>query len=164
MVYDVTDLRPAIIAFANNSTHQPLPSLKVVQQMQFKSKDATAQIETPPLETRVVFFDVEVYPNLFVVCWKYQGDNKVVSMVNPTGQDIESLFQYKLVGFNNRRYDNHILYARMLGYNNADLFKLSQKLIGGVPTAKFGEAYNLSYTDVYDFSSKKQSLKKILNQ
>ena len=26
--------------------------------------------------------------------------------------------------------------------------------------AFFGEAYNLSYTDIYDFSSKKQSLKK----
>ena len=160
MVYDVTDLRPAIIAFANNSTHQPLPSLKVVQQMQFKSKDATAQIETPPWETRVVFFDVEVYPNLFVVCWKYQGDNKVVSMVNPTGQDIESLFQYKLVGFNNRRYDNHILYARYLGYDNEQLYKLSQKIISGNIGSMFGEAYNLSYTDVYDFSSKKQGLKK----
>lgn len=160
MTYDVTDLRPAIIAFANNSTHQPLPSLKIVQQMLFKSKEAVVEKETPPWETELVFFDVEVYPNLFVVCWKYQGDDTVVAMVNPTGQDIEGLFQYKLIGFNNRRYDNHILYARYLGYDNEQLYKLSQKIISGNVGSMFGEAYNISYTDVYDFSSKKQGLKK----
>ena len=40
------------------------------------------------------------------------------------------------------------------------MFELSQKIIGGDRDAFFGEAYNLSYTDVYDFASKKQSLKK----
>ena len=50
--------------------------------------------------------------------------------------------EYKEVRFDiyctaSRRYDKHILYARM-----------------------FGEAYNLPYTDVYDFAAKKQSLKK----
>src|SRR5690606_28927054 len=33
------------------------------------------------------------------------------------------------------------------------------KLINGSPNATFGEAYNLSYTDIYDFSSLKQGLK-----
>ena len=32
--------------------------------------------------------------------------------------------------------------------------------VGRDTTAFFGEAYNLSYTDIYDFSSTKQSLKK----
>ena len=67
---------------------------------------------------------------------------------------------FRLVGFNCRRYDNHILYARLIGYDNEQLFNLSQKIIGGSANCFFGEAYNVSYTDVYDFCSKKQSLKK----
>ena len=47
-----------------------------------------------------------------------------------------------------------------MGYNNLQLYDLSQRIISGDKSAFFGEAYNLSYTDVYDFSSKKQSLKK----
>lgn len=58
------------------------------------------------------------------------------------------------------RYDNHILYARLMGYTNEQLFNLSNKIINGHSNCFFGEAYNVSYTDVYDFSSKKQSLKK----
>lgn len=160
MVYDVTDLRSSIVAFANNSTHQPLPSLKVVQQMKFKSEVSDAEIETPPWEDTLVFYDVEVYPNLFVVCWKYKNSSEVVRMINPSSQDVERLLHYKLVGFNNRRYDNHILYARYLGYDNERLYRLSKKIIDGNVGSMFGEAYNLSYTDVWDFSSKKQGLKK----
>jgi len=47
-----------------------------------------------------------------------------------------------------------------MGYDNEQLYKLSQKIIEGSPNCFFGEAYNVSYTDVYDFCSKKQSLKK----
>lgn len=159
MQYDVSDLRPKIIAFANNSTNQPLQSLKIVQKMQFASeqKELPTDVAT---DERLVFFDVEVYPNLFVICWKYQGSDQVVRMINPTAQEVEQLFSMRLVGFNNRRYDNHILYAAFMGYNNEELFKLSQKIINGSIGSMFGEAYNLSYADIYDFSSKKQGLKK----
>jgi len=165
MTYDVTDLRSKIMAFANNSSNQPLQALKVMQTMRFKSEEPVDR-EDPPWETgppkdeRLVFFDVEVYPNLFIVCWNYENDDNVVRMINPTGQQVEQLFQFKLVGFNNRRYDNHILWARYLGYDNEQLYKLSQKIIEGTVAAMFGEAYNLSYADIYDFSSKKQGLKK----
>jgi DNA polymerase elongation subunit (family B) len=81
-------------------------------------------------------------------------------MFNPDPSEIEDLMRFRLVGFNCRRYDNHILYARLMGYDNDQLYKLSQKIINGSPNCFFGEAYNVSYTDVYDFSSKKQSLKK----
>lgn len=160
--YDVSDMRPAIITFASKSTNQSTYCLKLVQKMQF-----VGQNEMPPPtstdESPVVFYDVEVYPNLFVVCWKYQGGKEVVRMLNPTPQEIEALFALKLVGFNNRRYDNHILYARYLGYSNEGLYDLSQKLIVDKNHhAAFGEAYNLSYTDIYDFSSKKQGLKKFM--
>jgi hypothetical protein len=159
MVYDVSDLRSKIIAFANNSTNQPFISLKTVQQMKFAS-ETTATIDEVDSNGRMVFFDVEVYPNLLVICWEYEDSDTTVRMVNPSPQEVEQLFKLKLVGFNNRRYDNHILYARFMGYNNEELFKLSQKIINGSIGSMFGEAYNISYTDIYDFSSKKQGLKK----
>ena len=56
-----------------------------------------------------MFFDVEVYPNLFIVVWKKAGPNQQkVKMINPSPSDVEELFKYKLIGYNNRRYDNHI--------------------------------------------------------
>ena len=158
--YDVTDMRSRIVAFANNSTHQPLACLKVVQKMQFKSIDENSPVEVVVKDDRLALYDVEVYPNLFVVCWKYKGSDEVVKMINPTSQEVEGLFGLKLVGFNNRRYDNHILWARFMGYDNEQLFRLSQKIIDGHVGSMFGEAYGLSYTDIYDFSSVKMSLKK----
>lgn len=71
------------------------------------------------------------------------------------------LMRGNLVGFNNRKYDNHILYAwAVLGYNNQQLYQLSQKIVTNDRNALFSQAYNLSYTDIFDFSAKKQSLKK----
>jgi hypothetical protein len=163
MQFDVTDLRSRITAFANNSTNKPLECLKVVQRMRWKSDEpieTPAVLEPKPKDDRLVFFDVEVFPNLFVVCWKYQNDPVVVRMINPGPEEMEALFRLKLIGFNNRRYDNHMVYARYLGYNNEQLYRLSQKIIEGSAAAMFGEAYGLSYADVYDFSSVKASLKK----
>lgn len=125
--------------------------------MHFKSEDTNEVLQYKADE--LIFFDVEVYPNLFMIVWKAAGKEPMV-MINPSPQDVEQLFNFKLIGFNCRRYDNHILYARYMGYNNQQLFEVSNKIIKGNRDAFFGEAYNLSYTDVYDFSSKKQSLKK----
>lgn len=159
--YDVSDMRNRIMAFANNSTNQSLYCIKLMQTMEFKSENNIADAKDLPAEERLVIYDVEVFPNLFVVCWKYKGDgNNIVKMINPKAEDIERLMAMKLVGFNCRRYDNHILYGAYMGYNNAQLYKLSQKLISNSPNGYFGEAYNISYADIYDFSSKKQSLKK----
>ena len=56
-----------------------------------------------------------------------------------------------------------MLYARLMGYTNEQLYNLSQKIISGSRNAFFGEAYNISYTDIYDFASagNKKSLKKL---
>lgn len=160
MSYDVSDMKNAIIAFAASSTNQADTCLKIVNKMKFKSEEASVT-ENLSDEDRLVFYDVEVFPNLFLVNWKFQGEgNPVVRMINPKPSDIERLTRYKLVGFNCRRYDNHILYGALNGYDNMQLYNLSQRIINGDRNAFFGEAYNLSYTDVYDFSSKKQSLKK----
>lgn len=160
--YDVSDMRSAIFTFAAKSTNHADYCMKQVSKMQFKSKDFEEKENLENTEdSPLVFYDVEVFPNLFLVNWKVEGEGKeVVRMINPTSKDIEELIKMKLVGFNCRRYDNHILYGRLLGYDNMQTYKLSQKIIFGDRNAFFGEAYNLSYTDVYDFSSKKQSLKK----
>ena len=160
MVYDLSDLEGKVMVFANNSTHQSAYCMDVFMEMKFKSEDAPREIQQYKTDI-ITFFDVEVFPNLFLVCWKYEGpENKPVYMINPTPQDIEPMFKMKLVGFNNRRYDNHILYGRYLGYNNEEIYALSQSIVSNSRSALFREAYDISYTDVYDFTSKKQSLKR----
>ena len=157
--YDVTDMRNAVLAFAASSTHQADYCIKLVNKMQFKSADQSSGTKND--DAKLVFYDVEVFPNLFLVNWKIEGEGKpVVRMINPTSAEIEELMRFRLVGFNCRRYDNHILYARLMGYTNEQLFSLSNRIINGSANCFFGEAYNVSYTDVYDFCSKKQSLKK----
>jgi hypothetical protein len=81
-------------------------------------------------------------------------------MINPKPVAIEELCKTRLIGFNNRRYDNHILYARVMGYSEYDLFRLSQSMVSGEKNSMFGDAYGLSYADVWDFSNVKQSLKR----
>lgn len=157
--YDVSDMKPAVLSFAASSTHQADYCIKLVKKMQFKSEEPSLPVGSRP-EDKIVFYDVEIFPNLFLVNWKYEGEKSpVVRMINPKPAEIEELIKYKLVGFNCRRYDNHMLYARLMGYNNLQLFNLSQKIITE-GKGFFGEAYNISYTDVYDFAAKKQSLKK----
>ena len=164
LTYDVTDMRNAVLAFAANSTNQAEYCIKLVNKMPFKSAEDGPAVKND--DAKLVFYDVEVFPNLFLVNWKIEGpDQTVVRMINPKPTDIESLMKFCLVGFNCRRYDNHILYARLMGYTNEQLFNLSQKIINSEKKARsnncfFGEAYNVSYTDVYDFCSVKQSLKK----
>jgi Family of unknown function (DUF5906) len=160
LTYDIQDLRPKILSFAANSTNQAMASIKVVQKMRFHSDEPMIS-PVDNSEKPYVFLDVEIYPNLFVVCWKYAGEANVVRMINPEPHEIEPLFGLRIIGFNNRRYDNHILYARFLGQSIEELFARSQKIIvDRNDSALFGEAYNLSYADIYDFSSLKQSLKK----
>ena len=159
MSYDVTNLRNSVYNFAANSTNQAEYCIKLVNKMHFKSDEPSVSVDNE--NSPLVFYDVEVFPNLFLINWKEQGEGKpVVRMINPSPSDIEELIKYRLIGFNCRRYDNHILYGRLIGYTNEQLYDLSQKIISGNRNVFFGEAYNLSYTDVYDFCSKKQSLKK----
>ena len=160
--YDVSDMKNAIVDFAANSTNKADYCLKLVPQMKFKSDEPSANAEDNDEE--IIFYDIEVFPNLLLVNWKVKGEGKkVVRMINPKPADIEVLIKHRLIGFNCRRYDNHIIYARMLGYSNEQLYNLSQRIISGDRNAFFGEAYNLSYTDIYDFASagNKKSLKKL---
>lgn len=157
--YDVDDMRNSILAFAANSTNQAEACLKAVSKMHFKSKEEVKDSKASESETPIVFFDCEVFPNLFLVNWKFAKNDLIHRMINPSPEEIEALTKYRLIGFNNRKYDNHMLWACMLGWTTEQLYALSNRIINE-HTGFFGEAYNLSYTDIYDFSAKKQSLKK----
>ena len=160
--YDLSDMKNQIYAFAAHSTNQSEYCVKLVKQMHFKSDETSAPVDTA--SAQIVFYDIEVFPNLLLVNWKIRGEgHKIVRMINPKPEEIEDLLKFRLVGFNCRRYDNHIIYARLMGYNNEQIYNLSQRIINGERNAFFGEAYNLSYTDIYDFASagNKKSLKKL---
>lgn len=158
ITYDVTDARNSVTAFAMSSTNQRERCLKMVQHMHFMSEDKMEIADDG--NGRIAFYDVEVFPNLFVICYKFPGEEVVHFWTNPSAKAVKSLFDLRLIGFNNRKYDNHIMYAASLGYSNSELFEISQRIINNEKNATFREAYNLSYTDIYDFSTKKQSLKK----
>lgn len=187
VVYDVSDLRNAILTFAMRSSNQANKCIDLVSKMHFKSKEdftaakdseydeyfkATADVDEEAARERltapIIFFDVEVFPNLLIICWKSEGSKRdqVVKMINPSAEEVKDLFKYRLIGFNNRRYDNHIIYAASLGYPPKRIYDISNAIINSDKKSNdhknytFGAAYNLSYTDIYDFSSKKQSLKK----
>ena len=182
--YDISDMKPDIVAFAAQSTHQSEYCMSKIPEMKFQSADISENKEFEE-DSPITFFDVEVFDNLFVNCWgsldtyekileEFNGDfiaawdklkQATHPMINPSPLDIEGLLKFKLVGFNNKRYDNHILYGKLMGYNNHQLYNLSQRLINSKSDkekqrAMFREAYNLSYTDIWDFSSNKQGLKK----
>lgn len=162
--YDVSDMRNAVYAFACGSHNQADKCMKMVNKMKFKSYEPFE--DKVPLDidlNKLVFFDLEVAPNVNLLCYKFRGpDKKVVKIFNPSPSEIEVFIKNPIVGFNCRRYDNHILYGKLIGYDAEKTFNLSNKIIN-TGTGFFGEAYNLSYTDIYDFASagNKKSLKKL---
>lgn len=165
--YDLRDMRQDILIFAGSSTNQADACLKMANTIEYTSfdDDTVRQLEAGteiiPNED-LYFYDIEVFPNLFVVVYKRYGEDKFHKLINPTSAEIENLIKKPLVGFNNRRYDNHILYGVLLGGTNADLFRQSQRIINkaGGTGAFYNGAYELSYVDIYEYSSNKQSLKK----
>ena len=160
--YDISDLRNDVLAFAANSTNQSAYCVKLVNKMHFKSAGYLEPVEDPEErdDRPIVFYDVEVFPNVLIICWKFIDNSTVYSAVNPERELIGKLMGYRLIGFNNRRYDNHIIYAWYIGYDNAQVYELSQKIVNGYSDVMFGNAYGISESDVFDFCTKKQGLKK----
>lgn len=170
--YDVTDLMQAVMIFATNSTHQADTCLKLVNKMHFKSRDneeAEArmnEVVENDSDKPIAIYDIEVFPNLYLLCYKEYHTNNRMALFNPTPSQIEDFYaRYRAVGFNDRGYDAHMNYGRMMGYSESQSFKQSQKIINSEKGFKgddghFSEAYRLDYLDLYDISVKKQSLKK----
>lgn len=164
MKYDLSVLRPSVMKFALGSTNQSSYCIRLVNNMKFSSeeRDDFDGDEEVINDKPLIIFDLEVYPNLFVISWKHHGeDREIVTWYNPSPTQVESLMSFRLVGYNNRKYDNHILYAATMGYNNQQLYALSKRIINNDrQNSTFASAYGLSYADIYDISTKKQSLKK----
>jgi len=167
--YDVSDLAKDVMVFASKSTNHKAYCLNLVAKMKFKNTDEeqdggsiekeNVSRKTYPKED-LYFFDLEVYPNLLLVEFKKYGTDKKTVWFNPTPQQIEELIKKPLVGFNNRRYDNHILYGAYLGETPIQLFHRSQDIINNTQGGFNVNAYDLAYADIYEYNSKKQSLKK----
>jgi hypothetical protein len=157
--YDISDMRPFILEFASKSTNNAPYCVEKALTMKYASEHEEEEDVEEPENESLVFYDVEVFPNLLIVCWKQEGFDNVVRMMDPDPSSIEALMKNKLVGFNNRRYDNHILFGRYLGYSIEQIYQLSKRIISGDRDAFFREAYGISHTDVYDYSTEKKSLK-----
>lgn len=168
--FDLRDMRQDILAFAAGSTNQSSYCLSAISKIQYSNidnDDAVAIQKSAGLKyydkEDLYFYDIEVFPNLFIVCFKkYRGEK--TTWINPTQAQIASLVELPLVGFNNRRYDNHIIYAALLGEDNLSLYRQSQRIINdkNAQSGMYSGAYELSYTDIYDYlnAANKMSLKK----
>lgn len=172
--YDLRDLQNDVYNFASRSTNQASYCMEVCTGLKFYSGlesigdegfiNELQETEGAPL----CFFDIEIFPNVFILCYKVDGENNsCVRLINPSPDLVRDFIRsnMKKIGFNNRRYDNHLIYAYAYrNYSVFDLFKLSGHIINSRMSKYFiGEAYNISYTDIYDFASakNKKSLKKL---
>jgi hypothetical protein len=169
--YDLRDMRQDILAFASSSTNQAPYCLKAVSKIKFHTVDEEDANEIQYKAGQqfydkkdLWFYDVEVFPNLFILVYKQWGSKEKTTLINPTREQIAAFVERPLVGFNNRRYDNHIVYAALLGEDNLSLYRQSQRIINdkNAGSGMYSGAYELSYTDIYDYlnAGNKMSLKK----
>lgn len=169
--YDVSDMESDIEQLARHSTNRKDECMDMVDEMHFKSKDIEKLHNLDDLPVNVLaekpltIYDIEIWPNVFIFCWKYVGEGKTVtSSINPSMQELKTFFdKTNAMGFNNRKYDNHICWYAMAGYDAPLLFKVSQDIIVHKKKEVMKPlAYGLSYTDIYDYASNpnKMSLKK----
>ena len=162
MKYDVSEMKSQVLAFAAASTHNALYCMDKAETFPYKSEETSEWVE--PKDKTIAFFDTEVFPNLFILVYKPIGKD-CVPLINPEPSEVLKFFQtYNAIGFNNLGYDNHICYARIRGDSLYELFLRSMHIIND-PKEKsrdwqIYESKNLSYTDVFDFCSTKQGLKK----
>lgn len=163
VVFDISDMWDDIMSFAMSSSNQRSICIETAMSIKLKSEE---DVPAGPDEDKPeVIFDVEVFPNLNALGWMYDRDDaEVVTVVNPSPAEVEELIaRTRLEGWNNRGYDNHILWAISLGWPPERVYDLSRRIIAeNDRRALFGSAYNLAYADLYDCASNanKKSLKK----
>ena len=160
MTYDVTRLRSMVMGLAMGSTNHKKYCTDLIRSMKWQSDAPAVQVE-PKHKGKIAIFDFEVAPNVNILCWKPVGEeHSVRKIIMPKPKDIEELFEYDAIGFNNRKYDNHIAHAIRLGYTPYQVYKVSELLIAGSENGYFRDAWDYSKSDILDFSSEKKSLKK----
>lgn len=162
--YDVSDMQQRILNFAMCSTNHPRESMKCVGKMKWKSDHEEiehSKIETTDDTRPIVYFDMEVYPNFNCVVYQSELSDEPVAIANPTKEDAEWLFTQKLVGFNNKGYDNHILYGIWLGHGPEKIFQISDDIINNGKRWYYREAVGKSYFDIYEMLTDKKGLKQL---
>lgn len=163
--YDLEDMRKDILTFASRSTNQADRCQAAARSIHYSNLDEHELPSTKKLiypDEELYIFDIEVAPNKWLVVYKQFGNHKPVALVNPTPEQIEELISHPLVGFNCTRYDNHILYEGFIGSPISVIYETSKAIISnGARGSGFKSvAKNISYLDLYEIASKKQSLKK----
>lgn len=171
--YDLKQSDTDIFNFAAASTHNADYCLKIYADLKLRwpeptapnivdiGEDKMAVVSKFQVEAPIVFYDVEVFKNCNLIVYKEIGEGKKCNwLINPKPYEIEKLLNWRLVGFNNRGYDNYIIWAIYIGYTPEQVYNLSQEIIVGGNRNPFRDAANLSYTDIYDYASEKKSLKK----
>lgn len=164
VTYDLMSYFQKVLVFAMGSSNQKDYCVKLVGKIPFTTVTVKSDIFTNAGKCEIIedeklfFYDIEVFPNLLVIVYKQYG-KKPVTWINPTSDMIEEFLNNPLVGFNNRKYDNHIVYNRYLGADNIKMYTQSVGIIGKDPNAMMSAAYNLSYADIYEFLDIKKSLK-----
>lgn len=151
LTYDLSSYFEDLMEYAAASTNHSRELPEVVKRMPL----VNGVVEAP-----IVFFDMEVFPNFNCLCWKIIGENTCNKERFPTANTILMLSRkYRLIGFNNKKYDNGIMYKILEGASPKELYLYSKAIIGKkarIPK----DADSLSYSDILDFCSNKQSLKK----
>ena len=177
--YDLRNLEDSVTTFAMNSTNQSNVCLKLISDLHWCSDDVTKQLENNLVEVEadlvipsadisegekpLCFYDTEVFPNYFVVCYSEEPDDAPVHTIrNPSPKDIQLLYnKYNMIAFNGRNYDCHMMRGALLGNSNKQQYELSRGIITeGALKHGFMDAYNQDYADPYDIATKKQGLKK----
>jgi hypothetical protein len=162
--YDVSDMQQQILNFAMSSTNHARESMRCVSKMKWKSAHEEIEHATSEMAVDnrpVVYFDMEVYPNFNCVVYQVETSDKPVAIANPTKEDADWLFTQKLVGFNNKGYDNHILYGISLGHKPEKIYQISDEIINGGKRWYYRDAVGMSYLDIYEMLSDKKGLKKL---
>ena len=176
--YDVRDLRGKIQAFAASSHNQKQTCSKIVSNMHFCSKNYEEADKTGGEEyyddgyilsendedKPIVIYDIESYQNFFGIGYKiydppgHDGEHAPEFMMFPSAEDCKKFMtSYRLVGFNNKKYDDIMLYLASQGLLPLELYRKSKDIIDNKHR---GYCPFKSYADVFDFSKVKQSLKK----
>lgn len=109
------------------------------------------------------FYDFEVFKNDWLVVFINENDEEIVVHNDPAILR-KALERFDcLVGFNNYFYDDLILTAIMMGYNNYEIYKLSNAIVtgGNIPQEIKNKARKLTTLDTKQELAPSLSLKEI---
>lgn len=151
--YNIEYLRENIVVYARNSTNHAKECEDIAWSLHLVSKNYVD-------ERPIAFFDFEVFKNFNCMAWGLLDSDQVNCEIFPSAKTIVTFFKtYRVIGYNNKRYDNMIAEAIISGAEPMELYKLSKRLVSGKAFAP-KEIQAKSYSDVLDFLNVKQSLKK----